>query len=468
MIETDVSDRVIAGVLSQLHPDGEWYPVAYFSKTMALAEYNYGIHDKEMLAIVRSLDQWRPELQSTAKRIQIFTDHKALEYFMTTKQLTGRQARWAEALSEYHFIIMYRSGKENAKADALTRRDDEVELQDELKTEYRTRAFLSQDQIDPRVLQDLGIDVGEMSLAPIEEPSFDESTGLLDRILEDNRQAPSLQALRRQAQREEDSELIREAHAQVSTAYPGRDKTYQLLRPRYYWRGMLSDVERFVRNCHPCRRAHIPRDKTPGMLHPLLIPEHPWQHVTMDFKSMPKDKAGYDNVFVVIDRLSKQAVSIPCHKTITAEDMAWLYIVFIYRYFGPPASIVSDRGPQFVSKFWEEFCRILGIKLKLSTAFHPQTDGQTEIMNQYLDQRLRPFVNYYQDNWSEMLPMMDYAQLTLPHSSIGMAPYELIHGRLPRTSFDWNTPTATTVQERLSQEKARQVATRMQSSSRKP
>jgi hypothetical protein len=123
---------------------------------------------------------------------------------------------------------------------------------------------------------------------------------------------------------------------------------------------------------------------------------------------------------------------------------------------------VSDRGPQFVSRFWAEFCRILGIKLRLSTAFHPQTDGQTEIMNQYLDQRLRPFVNYYQDNWSELLPMMDYAQLTLPHSSIGMSPYELINGRLPRTSFDWNTPMASTVQEKLSQDKARQVATRMQ------
>ena len=93
MIETDASDGVIAGVLSQQHADGEWYPVAYFSKTMAPAECNYGIHDKEMLAIVRSLDQWRPELQGTAKRIQIFTDHKALKYFMTTKQLTGRQAR---------------------------------------------------------------------------------------------------------------------------------------------------------------------------------------------------------------------------------------------------------------------------------------------------------------------------------------------------------------------------------------
>jgi hypothetical protein len=152
---------------------------------------------------------------------------------------------------------MYRTGKQNAKADALTRRDDEVELQDELKTEYRTRAFLSQDQVDPRVLQDLGIDVAEVSLAPIEEPLFDESIGLLNRILQDNRQNPSLQALCKQALGEnskltlEDglllysgrlvvssallhTELIREAHNQVSTAHPGRDKTYQLLRPRYY------------------------------------------------------------------------------------------------------------------------------------------------------------------------------------------------------------------------------------------
>jgi hypothetical protein len=366
MVETDASDGVIAGILSQLHPDGEWYPVAYFSKTMAPAECNYGIHDKEMLAIVKSLDQWRPELQNTARRIQIYTDHKALEYFMTTKQLTGRQARWAEALSEYHFIVMYRAGKQNTKADALTRRDDEVERQDQVKTEYRTRSFLSQDQIDPQVLKDLGIDI---ELSPIlEEDVFDEPVALLDRILRENRESPSLQALRIQAQDDTDfeledglllyngrlvvpqsghiqTELIQEAHNQVSTAHPGRDKTYQLLRPRYYWPKMLRDIERFVRNCQPCRRAHVPRDKTPGFLHPLPIPEHPWQHVTMDFKSMPKDKFGYDIVFVVIDRLSKQAISIPCHQTITAEEMAQLYITYVYRYYGAPESIVSDRGP---------------------------------------------------------------------------------------------------------------------------
>jgi transposase InsO family protein len=486
-IETDASDGVIAGVFSQRHPDGQWYPVAYFSKTMLPAECNYGIHDKEMLAIVKSLDEWRPELQGTAKRIQIYTDHKALEYFMTTKQLTARQARWAEALADYHFTIMYRSGKENGKADALTRRDDEVALQNGLKAEYRTQTFLSQDQVDPRVLQDLGIEMSAIDALPIEQPEFDEPLEPIDRILRLNREAPSLQALRVQAEREEEdqditledglllycgrlivpdlrnvrTELIREAHDQVSTAHPGRDKTYTLLRSRYYWRGMKADIERYIRNCHPCRRADVPRDKTPGLLHPLPVPDHPWQHMTMDFKSMPTDKHGFDAVFVVVDRLSKQAISEPCHKTVTAEDMARMFVKNIYRYYGAPQTIVSDRGPQFVSQFWKEFCRILGVRLKLSTAFHPQTDGQTEIMNQYMDQRLRPFVDYYQDNWSELLPLMDYAQLTLPHSSIGMTPYELINGRLPRTSFDWNTPEATTAQEQLNQDKAREVAERM-------
>ena len=128
ILETDASDGVVAGVLSQLHLDGEWYPVAFFSKTMAPAECNYEVHDKEMLAIVRSLSQWRAELGSIDSRIKIYTDHKALEYFMTTKQLTGRQARWAEILSQFFFTIMYRPGRQNSKADALTRREQDVEL----------------------------------------------------------------------------------------------------------------------------------------------------------------------------------------------------------------------------------------------------------------------------------------------------------------------------------------------------
>jgi transposase InsO family protein len=118
----------------------------------------------------------------------------------------------------------------------------------------------------------------------------------------------------------------------------------------------------------------------------------------MDLHELPKDRNGYNTVFVNVDRLGKRIISIPCQKTVTAKEAAQLYIQYIYCIYGPLDTIVSDQGLQFISAFWGKFTRILRIKLKLSTAYHPQTDGQTEIANQYLDQRLQPFVNYFQDN----------------------------------------------------------------------
>src|SRR6266536_431634 len=479
-IETDASDSVVAGVLSQKHRE-HWLPVAFFSKTMNPAKCNYQIHDKEILAIVKSLEEWRPELQRKQDRFEIYTDHKSLEYFMTTKQLTARQARWAEALSEYYFIITYRPGKDNVQADALTRRSDDVANQDQLKKATRQQILLTSDKLDPRIVQ--GLEEASIAvLAPMDATatkSFLDTATVVDRVLQANRDEPSLEALRIQATKSDPyltlhagillyqgkvivpdvdclrTHLIREVHDQISTAHPGRDKTYRLLKDRYYWRGMLANVERYVRNCHPCRRASSPRDKTPGLLQLLPVPDRPWQHISMDFNSFNRDKHGYDNVLVIMDRLSKESISIPCHKTTTAEEMASLFIYHVWRYFGPPDSIVSDRGPQFISAFWTEFCRLLGVKIKLSTAHHPQTDSQTEIMNQYLEQRLRPFVNYYQDNWSELLPMMDYAQLTLPHSSIGMSPFEVRNGFKARTSFDWSTPEPSSTPE-LNSDRARQ------------
>ena len=140
----------------------------------------------------------------------------------------------------------------------------------------------------------------------------------------------------------------------------------------------------------------------------------------MDFRTFPKDKHGYDAVFVVVDRLTKRPISIPCHKTIDAREMARFHV---YRHKGAPITIVSDRGGQFISDFWGEFCGLLGVKLKLSSAFHPQTDGQTEIVNQYMAQRLRPYVDYYQDDWSEWLPMVNFAAAYLPHESIESFPF---------------------------------------------
>ena len=141
MMETDASDGVIAGVLSQKQCDGEWHPVAYYSKTMIDAELNYPIHDKELLAIVSSFQHWRVHLEGTPEAIQVVSDHKALEYFMTTKALTARQARWAEILSQYNFQIKYKPGSTN-RADALTRREQDIDNQLAAKIAVRTQRIL--------------------------------------------------------------------------------------------------------------------------------------------------------------------------------------------------------------------------------------------------------------------------------------------------------------------------------------
>jgi hypothetical protein len=347
---------------------------------MAPAELNYQIHDKEILAIVRSFGHWRSELQGSPYRINIYTNHKALEYFMTTKQLNSRQARWAELLAKYSFIIMYRPGKENAKADILSRREQDLDPSGALKAYLRTKALLQPDQVDPQIRD-------TMEIHALDE-IIHESTLLVDRLLTANRTASSLQALRKQAERGEEgfsladglplynrrlvvltdwtddaliADLIREAHNQISSAHPGQAKTTRILAQKYYWKGLPASVAQYVRNCHACKRSHVPRDRTPGLLHPLPVPERPWQHIAMDFKSFPVDKHGYDTTYVVIDRLSKKSISILCYKTTTAKDMARLYVSYVYRHRGAPQTIVSDRGPQFVSNFWNKFCRIIGI-----------------------------------------------------------------------------------------------------------
>jgi hypothetical protein len=486
MVETDSSDGVLGGVLLQLQPNQEWHPVAYYSKTMIPAEINYPIHDKEMLAIIRALEAWRPELEGSPTRIRIVSDHKALEYFMTTKALSGRQARWAETLSRFNFMLTYKPGSQN-RADPLTRRDQEMDSQMAIKISTRTQVLLRPENLDPRIVADLDLDpITVMSPVNVAEGSHD----LIDDILQANRTSADLELLRQKATDQDSAWTIRnglllfenrlvlpdnddlkirllsEVHNQISVAHPGQSKTLKLVHDRYYWPHLRTDVQRFVRNCQTCRRSHVPRDRPPGLLNPLPIPDRPWQHISVDFKEFPPDKSGQDMLIVFICRLSKRSISIPCYKNTDAKETTRIYLDRVWRYYGPAETIVSDRGPQFISEFWKEFNRILGTKIKLSTAAHAQTDGQTENMNQWIDQRLRPFVNYYQDNWSELMPIMDYAQATLPQDSTTLPPIQIELGYVPRTSFDWSRPVTdepVSIRKQLSRDEAVNYAKRMHS-----
>jgi hypothetical protein len=395
-----------------------------------------------------------------------------------------------EYLSDFNFQIKYTTGKSNLKADILTRREQDVALQEQVKLDSRSRVLLGPHRLDPRINAELAtVYVATATptcseLMPIDTDALTrvalDSDQLRELLKDDNR--TSFDDLRDELPTDytiEDSlllyksrlcvrrgtvlctRLIQEVHAQPSTAHPSAKKTYQLLAKQYYWVGLESDVKRYVDNCIPCGYAHPRQSKQQGLLHPLPVPAYPWQHICMDFKEFPEDKHGYNMILVFIDRLGKDSVSIPCHKTIDARSMAQLYIQWVYRFGHTPETIISDRGPQFVSSFWNEFCRIIGVKIKLSTAYHKETDGQTEVMNRYIDQRLRPFVTYFQDNWSELIPIMDRVQMTLPHSTIGMAPYQLKYGVEPRNSWDWKSPKPATPLEKLNIKEAVALASRM-------
>lgn len=484
-LETDASDGIVAGVLSQLHLDGNWYPVGFYSHVLNGHEPNWEIHDKELFAIVESFRKWRPELMSIRGRIEVYSDHRSLEYFMTTKVLTAKQVRWMEFLSDFNFLIVFTPGKDNQKADILSRREQDLKLHEQIKKDSRSRVLLGPARLDTRINAELaslfllGATLAPVNSDTVPDPTRD-SFDLIAKLRKDNRDSfKDLRASLPEAYSIRDgillyqgrlcvqrnttlcTELIKEVHDQPSTAHPSGLKTYQLLAIKYHWSGMSADCKRFVNNCRACQLAHHKQTKQQGMLHPLPIPDYPMQHLCMDFKDFPKDKHGYDRILVFIDRLSKVSITVPCHKDIDARGMATLFVQWIYRFGHTPETIVSDRGAQFVSSFWQEFCRIIGVRIKLSTAYHKQTDGQTEIMNKYIDQRLRPFVNYYQDNWSELIPLIDRAQVSLPHASIGMSPYRLLHGLDPRTSWDWDTPKASTPLEKLNRDDARVISERM-------
>ena len=471
LLETDASDTVVAAVFSQKGLDGEWHPVGYFSKTMAPAETNYPIYDKEMLAIVKAMQHWRAELEGTTDPIEVITDHKALEYFMSSKLLSARQARWAEILSRYNFKISYKPGKLN-KADPLTRIDEKNLNQ--VKRDNREQTLLPPANLDRRIMKELEVNRITLTLSPIQE-----HIDLIDDILQANRTASDLAHARelgtegKKGYSLEDgllkhngrlvvaeairTALIDTAHSGLTTAHPGKSKTGSLIKERYYWPGIDRDINRFVSNCAACHRSKVPRDKTPGLLRPLPIPDRPWQHISIDFKDMPPDQNGMNMICVFVDRLGKRPISVPCNRSVDAQVMAQLYLQYVHKYYGPATTVVSDRGPQFISAFWEEFCRLLGTKLKLSTAYHPQTDGQTENANQWIDQRLRPFVNAFQDNWSKLIHAVDYAAAALPHDSTGLSSFQVELGYQPRMDIDWSRPKDTiTVSEHI--RKARQDA----------
>jgi transposase InsO family protein len=494
-VETDASGFAIAGVLRQPDDDecqAHWHPVAFYSRKLTPIERNYGAGDLEMLAIVWAFKVWRHYLEGASQPITVISDHDNLKSFMTTKELTRRHARWWERLSAFHFEITYRPGRLNP-ADPPSRRPDyegndpngsgQQDWTSLLKTtgshadsasdqgNEATAPATGSDLVKARA-RDLTATRGLVAYGARDESAFgDPSRGLQEILLqlqEDDALATQVRAeaakdpaagklqrggytvdpnglVRRQGRiyvPEKGGgrlEILQRHHDDPLAGHFGHNRTLELIRRKYDWPKLPKDVRDYVATCTLCQQIKPARHSPHGELQSLPLPERPWMDITMDFiTDLPpskKNSKAYDCILVIVDRYTKMSRYIPTRKTIDAEGLADVFFAKIFRHYGAPRSIVSDRGPIFTAKYWSTFCYLLTIRRRLSTAFHPQTDGQTERQNQTLEQYLRAYTNYQQDDWVRLLPYAEFAYNNSRNATTGLTPFFALYGYNPDISI---------------------------------
>ena len=414
-VVTDASDKGIGAVLLQ-----EDHPVAFESRKLSSAENSYHTSEKEMLAVVHALRTWRCYLEGV--RFKVITDHNPNTYFHTQQHLTRRQARWSELLSSFTFDFQYRPGKTNV-ADSLSRQPVGSAPQVELETL-------------------LVITKGRVALSSLikqgysRDPWFKQSKNLkgLHKVngfwyRGGALVVPNFKNIRK--------DVLYEVHSSKYTGHFGLRKTRLATQSKYWWPKWAHDVHTYVKRCDACARNKPSSDKPGGLLQPLPIPHGPWEDVSMDFiTQLPDTHRGHDAILVFCDRLTKMVHFAPTTTDVGAEGTARLFTEHVFRLHGQPKYLVSDRDTRFTSKFWTELMARLGTKQRLSSAFHPQTDGQTERVNRTLEQMLRMFVGPRQDDWDELLPALEFACNNAVHDSTGHTPFYMNQGWHPATPLD--------------------------------
>ncbi|XP_040966211.1 uncharacterized protein [Gossypium hirsutum] len=371
-IECDASGIGIGAALMQ---DGR--PIAYFSEKLNGATLNYPTYDKELYALVRALETWQHYLWP--KEFVIHSDHEALKHLKGQTKLNKRHAKWVEYLESFPYVIKYKKGKENVVADALSRR------------------YALYFQHEGYLFREGKLCVPQSSVRNV---------------------------------------LVEEAHSGGLMGHFGIAKTLAILHEHFYWPKMKCDVIRKCDRCITCKKAKS-RIKPHGLYTPLPIPDAPWVDISMDFVlGLPRTKRGGDSIFVVVDRFSKMAHFIPCNKTDDATNVASLFFKEVVRLHGIPRTIVSDRDTKFLSHFWRTLWGKLGTKLLFSTTCHPQTDGQTEVVNRVLSTLLRAILKKNLKMWEDCLPHVEFAYNRTVHSATKFSPFEVVYGFNPITPLD--------------------------------
>uniref|UniRef100_A0A0W0F4H4 RNA-directed DNA polymerase n=1 Tax=Moniliophthora roreri TaxID=221103 RepID=A0A0W0F4H4_MONRR len=445
-------------VLSQQSTeDRKWHPVAFYSKSLNAVEHNYEIHNKEMLAIIRALETWCHLLEGSPHSFEVWTDHKNLEYFHKAQKLNHCQARWSLYLSHFDFTLHHKPGCSMGKRDALSRRADygksehdneDIVLLDPKLFHIHALEAIKVEGEERDILCDIcsSMDSGDLE-EPIAKAAAELHKDLTHRSVwsAEWKQENGLLMFRGKIYVPKDKDLrhhiVEQHHDSHVAGHPGRFKTLELVSCNYWWPQMSRYIGQYTRRtCQPCIRAKIQCHKPIGELHPTpTAPEH-WHTVSVDFIVELPEAHGFDAIMNVVDTTGKHAHFLPTHTTINAEGAARLYLKEVWKHHGLPVNMISDRGTQFVAEFTRELYCLLGIKLAASTAYHSQTDGQTERVNQELEEYLWLFVLHHQDDWDEFLPLAEFSYNNHIHSSTQQTPFMLDTGCNPQMGFEPNQP----------------------------
>lgn len=460
-----VCDASVHGVGAVLLQEGK--PIAFLSRKFSPAEYNYTTTEQELLAAIESLKQWRCFLEGVD--FTMWTDHNPNIYMQTKSVLSRREARWSEVFQHYRFTWKHKPGTQNI-ADGLSRIPHNLCYADQqlfaAGTTVQETITAMCNAMDLRPRQTRITSPTEPSRkrkanAPAVAVTSEQSNDIVEGYTKDPwfSHVANTKGLAKKGEYwwKNHTQLVvpnhnnlrqmflHDAHDAEFSGHPGVDRTLNNLSRHYWWPGYRQDVRKYIAECESCQRNKPTNLAKAGLLQPLPIPEAPWRTITMDLiTDLPETEKGHDSVVVFVDKLTKMTHIAPCNKTISATQFAEVYLKNVVRLHGFQESIISDRDPRWTGEFWTEFAKMFCTKLRFSTAFHPETDGQTERMNRTIEETLRHYVSPNHTDWDAHLPMIEFAINNAMQLSTSQTPFYMNTGFHPLTPLSQTSATSNT------------------------